>query len=438
LLNNEEINVYRPEGIFDYIYSKDSAEGLLHIAKNKLDGIVNLGTGKARRVEEVLAILKKYFPNLKANYIDSDIPFEASQADITLLKKYTGWEPNYTIEKGIQEIIAFEKARIEKQKIKYGNVLISSASKKVGLVKALKEAAKQISDEIKVIASDSNPNALSQYFADEFYILPQIIDENKKVLLHWLRSNNIRAIIPSRDGELLFWANWKEELFANGISVMVSDAKSVEICLDKFVFSAFCFTNEIPAIDSYLTADEVLSELLVVKERFGAGALSMALKVNHAQAKAHAKKLESAIFQPFKKGREISADAYVTKSGQVKGLITRYRKIIENGESVVTETFYSEVLLNELESYIQKLKLYGHIILQLFIDDETNQIYIIECNTRFGGASTLSVKAGLNSLNWFLQEAHGVSVENLPFQALEQKITQIRHPQDLYIYGNNI
>ena len=121
----------------------------------------------------------------------------------------------------------------------------------------------------------------------------------------------------------------------------------------------------------------------------------------------------------------------------MKGLITRYRKIIENGESLVTQTFYSEKLSNEIIEYIEKLNLYGHIILQLFIDQNDN-LNIIECNTRFGGASTLSIKAGLNSFYWFILEAHGVSVEKFPFQPLEQILTQIRYPQDLIIYGDHI
>ena len=346
------------------------------------------------------------------------------------------------IEGGIRDIVIHSKFnnnyRIRSEgKNKFGNVLISSASKKIGLVRALKDAAKRISDDIKIIAIDLNPNALSQYFADEFYVLPETIEENKIYLLNWFKDNNIRVIVPSRDGELLFWSNWKGELSSHGVSVMVSDVKSVEICLDKFAFSAFCLANKVPIIMSFLTADEVSSEYLVVKERFGAGARSMALKVNHELAKAHAKTLENAIFQPYVKGKEISVDAYVNKSGQVIGLVTRYRKIIENGESVVTETFYSEILTNELKSYIEKLNLYGHIILQLFIEDENNQLSLIECNARIGGASTLSIKAGLNSLYWFMLEAHGVAVENFLFQRMDQKLTQIRHPQDLYYYGDH-
>jgi carbamoyl-phosphate synthase large subunit len=437
LIKNEEINIYRPEGIFDYLYAKDSAEGLLHIAKNKVKGIVNLGTGKARKVEEVIAVLKQHFPNLKANYINNNIPFEASQADITLLKKSTGWEPKYTIEKGIKEIISFEKSRIEIPKINYGNILISSASKKIGLVKAVQEAAKNISETIKVYAGDLNQNALSKNFADEFYSMPKTVEENKSTLLNWFKENNIRCVIPSRDGELHFWAKWKNELLKYGISVMVSDEKSVENCLDKFTFSSYCINSNIPAIASFLNIEEVNSEFLVVKERFGAGALSIALNIDKEKAKVHAKKLENPIFQPYSLGKEISVDAYISQSGKVKGLITRYRKIIENGESVVTQTFYSEKLSNEIIEYIEKLNLYGHIILQLFIDQNDN-LNIIECNTRFGGASTLSIKAGLNSFYWFILEAHGVSVENFPFQPLEQILTQIRYPQDLIIYGDHI
>jgi RimJ/RimL family protein N-acetyltransferase len=346
--------------------------------------------------------------------------FEGKPVDVVIHSKFNDTQKSLYIKKAI-----------------YGNVLICSCSKKVGLVKALKEAAKNIAENIKVIAGDISPNALSQYFADEFYVMPETMEENKVILLVWLKEKNIKAIVPSRDAELLFWANWKEELLANGISVMVSNAKAVKICLDKFAFSEFCLASGIPAIPAHLVAGEISTEHLVVKERFGAGSLSMALRVDFERAVSHAKTLENPIFQPFKKGREISVDAYITKSGQVKGLITRYRKIVENGESVITETFYSESLSNELKIYIEKLNLYGHVILQLIIDDNTNEHYLIECNPRFGGASTLSLKAGLNSFYWFLQEAHGVSIENYPFQRLNQILTQIRFPQDLIIYGDH-
>ena len=116
IMKNEEISVYRHEGIFDYIYAKDSANGILKIAESKFNGIINLGTGKARKVSDVINILKCHFPNINAKFIESDIPYEASQADVSLLKDKIGWIPEFTIEDGIKEIIEFEKSQITKIK----------------------------------------------------------------------------------------------------------------------------------------------------------------------------------------------------------------------------------------------------------------------------------------------------------------------------------
>ena len=76
-------------------------------------------------------------------------------------------------------------------------------------------------------------------------------------------------------------------------------------------------------------------------------------------------------------------------------------------------------------------------ILQIILDSNS-KIHIIECNSRFGGASTLSIEAGLDSFYWFLQEANGINIDQLPFQLKKQKITQIRFPQDMIVYDNCI
>lgn len=436
ILNNEEITVYRPEGLFDYIYARDSAEGILRIAKEKVNGIVNLGTGKSRKVSEVLEILKSFFPNMKISYKESDIPYEASQADVSLLLEKTNWRPNYSIENGIKEIISYEKKRNNIPLPNFGNVLITSASKKVGLVKSVIKAAKKISQDILVYAGDSNQNAISKHFSDGFFLMPKTIDSNKDEILSWCKSHNISAIIPSRDGELIFWSKWKEELLTHGIKVMVSNFNSVELCLDKLLFYQEYFKHGISVINTNLAIDEIKSDYFVVKERFGAGSKSIAINVDFSTAKSHSKILENPIFQPYIKGQEISVDAYVAQNEEVKGLVTRFRRIVENGESVITETFYDKDLNDLLLTIIKKLNLYGHIVLQVLIDSDNN-INVIECNSRFGGASTLSIEAGLDSFYWFLNEANGIPINDFPFQLKKQKITQVRYPQDILFYGSS-
>ena len=112
-LNGEPITVYSPEGRFDYIYAGDVAEGLLHLGcSTAAEGIVNLGRDHARSVAEVLDVLKRHFPNLSVQTRSSDIPFEASRADMSLFKARTGWTPEQDPEDIIPMLIAYEQTKL--------------------------------------------------------------------------------------------------------------------------------------------------------------------------------------------------------------------------------------------------------------------------------------------------------------------------------------
>jgi carbamoyl-phosphate synthase large subunit len=110
LLIGERITVFRPEGLFDYIYAADSAEGLLRIAEaDSIVGPVNLGTGKAHRVADVIEILRQHFPSMPTVEQDSDIPFEASEARLERLTEHAHWRPKYLLPDAIAEIIRYER-----------------------------------------------------------------------------------------------------------------------------------------------------------------------------------------------------------------------------------------------------------------------------------------------------------------------------------------
>lgn len=433
LLAEEQISVFRKEGIFDYIYAADTAEGLIRLAAaTNTSGIINLGTGKSRKVDEVVNVLRKHFPAMKVVEGDSDIPYEASQADITLLKQKIGWSPEYDIEKAIPEIIAFEKSRAEMEKpLVTGNILVTSASRKVPLMQSMKKAAAKLNPTIKVFAGDMNTDALAGFVADGVFAMPRTTPENVDAIVSWCKENNVQFIVPTRDGELLFWANHKDLFLKQNIHVMISSPRAVEVCLDKLLFAEYCLTNEIPAIPTYSSVENCPGDLLVVKERWGAGSISIGIGLTKSQSQEHAAGLDEAIFQPMVKGVEFSVDAYVTLKGDVKGLVIRKRERVVNGESQITCTVNDEILNDKFRSIIEKLNVYGHIILQAIIDDK-NEINIIECNCRFGGASTLGLRAGLDSFYWFLLEASGVSIENYQFIPAKTSIRQVRVPSDLY------
>ena len=102
------LTAYRIDGFFDYVYAGDVAQGLLRLGASDATGVVNLGTGRARRVSELLEVLAARFPGATWFVKDSDIPFEAHQADLTRLEQITGWLPPTNLEQGVEILHEYE------------------------------------------------------------------------------------------------------------------------------------------------------------------------------------------------------------------------------------------------------------------------------------------------------------------------------------------
>ena len=111
LLDDEEksLSVFAKEGMFDYIYSKDIAFSLILLATSKHEGVVNIGKGEGRTINDVLNILKSHFPKLNYKEIESDIKYEACQADMDKFYNVTGWRPTTNLESGIKKCIDIKK-----------------------------------------------------------------------------------------------------------------------------------------------------------------------------------------------------------------------------------------------------------------------------------------------------------------------------------------
>jgi len=76
----------------------------------------------------------------------------------------------------------------------------------------------------------------------------------------------------------------------------------------------------------------------------------------------------------------------------------RKRDYVINGESQVTSIFYNKKMESSFIKYFEALKLNGIVMMQAKIFKD--KIYIIECNPRVGGASTLSIQNGLDVFFW--------------------------------------
>ncbi len=111
-LRGDPIQVYHPENRFDYVYSGDVAEGLLRMASDpRADGVINLATGRARPVSDVMAAIEAATGRkLDARLGPIDEPYEASRADISRLRSRLGWSPDTSLEDGVAILVAHERA----------------------------------------------------------------------------------------------------------------------------------------------------------------------------------------------------------------------------------------------------------------------------------------------------------------------------------------
>ena len=437
LINNNPIEVYGEQSIFDYIYSKDTAEGLTRIASSDYSGILNLGSGKSRKVLDVINILKKHFPQaiINNNVVRDDYLYESSQADNSILKSFFKWEPEYDLEKSIPEIIDFEKKsnNISETVDFIPKLLITSASSKASLITFAQRGLKKINLKGLVVAGDIDKECIAQYIADSFWLMPILDDGLLEDIIKNCNELGINIILPTRDGELEFWSRHKKKFEEHGIKVIVSDLIGIKVTLDKLAFSNHGLMHKLKIIKSSKTISDIKSKYYVVKERFGAGSISMGLKLMYDDAIEHSRKLKNPIFQEYVEGQEFSFDAWLDSTHhKVKGYSLRFRNVVKDGESQITTTHRDKKIEKKLIHILETLSLSGPVVLQ-FILDKNQDIHVIECNARFGGASTAGIKVGVDSLYWSCIEALNFELDEQRFIRVNYEVKQIRIKKDLYV-----
>jgi carbamoyl-phosphate synthase large subunit len=310
------------------------------------------------------------------------------------------------------------------------NVLITSISKKIPLIEAVRQAIQELNLTGNVIGADNNPQAIGRYFVDSFWKMPLLNDLMIDQLIDYCRQHDIKAIIPTRDGELPFFSRNRDALQQEGIACMISSIETIEICLDKLAFFFKLSQAEFPVIATYEQLKEMTENTYVVKERYGAGARNIGLNLSAKEAKEQSQRLQHPVFQPYIEGIEYSIDLYLDQHQKALGSIVRTRDLIVDGESQVTTSIDKPDIADLCLNAARYLKIQGHAVFQV-LEDSNHRLHIIECNPRFGGASTVSIAMGLTSFKWFFQEY--LKQPLTPFKRASSEMKQIRYTKDKVI-----
>lgn len=310
------------------------------------------------------------------------------------------------------------------------NILITSISKKVPLIKTVRQAAEKLHLQLKLYGGDANPSCIGRFFVDEFWQMPFQNELSKEDILHFCQNNQIKIIIPTRDDELPLFS--ENEIFfkSHGIFCLISKKETIDTCRNKLLFYEHLSSLNIPAIHTTKNIQTLNAKTYVVKECFGSGSNSIGLNLPFSQSEALGQKMKDPIFQPFIEGDEYSVDVYLSRDQSLQEAIVRKREVIVDGESQITSSLKHEEMRELCLKAANVLGIYGHAVFQV-ICDASNHLHIIECNPRFGGASTLSVAMGLCSFEWFIQEC--LELPLTPFTRSTKEKKLIRYPKDKII-----
>lgn len=283
-------------------------------------------------------------------------------------------------------------------------VLFSSLSAKFALYQAVLQDLRKYHPEAIVLGVDSNPYCPAAAKVDHFSHLPPLDQLSDDQLMNFCRSHEITHILPSRDGELAYWSSRKNWLKKSGIEAWVSDPDYVEFCGDKLLFHDAWRESPVPPIPTHTSLPKASSTRWVVKERFGSGSVSLGINLSFSEAQIFSKSLDRPIYQPFIEGREFTAETWIDQQGSCHGVLLRWRDHVVDGESHHTTVFNHA----EWSKLMEKVFLFhpgawGHCLAQVLVD-HSGYLHLVEINPRLGGASPLSLHAGLNSIQWHLME----------------------------------
>ncbi|GEP50385.1 carbamoyl phosphate synthase large subunit [Flavobacterium noncentrifugens] len=318
------------------------------------------------------------------------------------------------------------------------NILITSAGRRVSLVRFFQSELKKGFPEAKVIAADAMPDLSSAcHVADGFFKIPRISSPDYlPELLRLSIAHQVKLIIPTIDTELLILAQNIGLFRENGIEIVVSDYETVKIFRHKRATHDFFAAHGINFAKEFDKSDYKLP--LYIKPFDGSRSVDNFIITEASQLTDYHFSNEKLMFLEYldhKKFTEYTIDLYYDKSSRLKCFIPRKRIEVRDGEvnkAITKRGKFVEELWQKME-FIEGFR--GCITFQVFVHSETEAIYGIEINPRFGGGYPLSYLAGGNFPKWIIEE-YLMGNESIPvFNQWEENLMMLRYDDEVLVHN---
>lgn len=316
------------------------------------------------------------------------------------------------------------------------NILITSAGKRVVLVKTFQKTLQEMGLDAKVYTVDLKPEmAPAGYVSEECIRVPRCTsDDYMDVLLQICIDKQIGVVIPTIDTELKVLSENRVRFLEQGIQIVISDTAFITTCRDKRLTDSLFHELGIPT-PKIMDKDHVTFPLFAKPYD---GSLSANTHLVHDQEELtkdilNDSKMLLMEYVNTKEYKEFTVDMYYGQDGQVKGIVPRERIEIRAGEinKGITRKNMIVGFLKQRMGTLQGVR--GCICLQLFYRLSDHDIKGIEINPRFGGGFPLTYYAKANYAEYIIREYLLGETIDYSEDWLDRTL-MLRYDEDLIVY----
>lgn len=317
------------------------------------------------------------------------------------------------------------------------HILITSAGRRVSLVRFFQEELRKVFPTAKVFTSDANPAySAACRISDGAFRVPRVTEPDYiSQLLQLAIDNEIRVIVPTIDTELQILSQSIALFAMNNIAVVVSDPDLVTIFRDKRKTHTFFGAREIGCAREFEKGKHEIP--LYIKPYDGSRSVdNYVIRTAEELTDYHFsnEKLMFLEYLDHAHHTEYTIDLYYDRSGNLKCFVPRQRIEVRDGEVNKAVTRRTKFLfeLSKKLAYVKGFR--GCITFQVFVNNHSDRLYGIEINPRFGGGYPLSYLAGANFPKWIIAEY--LKGEDLPFfDKWEDDLMMLRYDDEVLVHN---
>lgn len=293
-------------------------------------------------------------------------------------------------------------------------MLLSSAGRRVGLLRSFRSSAAMLGVELEMFACDLRPEWSSACMAADyaFAVPPATSPDFVEAMLGYCERHSIGLVVPTIDTELIQYSHARDRFEAIGTTISIGSADLVEMARDKLATAHFLSAANVPSprttsVEDLLAGDDVWSWPLLAKPRHGSS--SRGIHVVHDRDDVMRLCLgEPYIVQEMLRGREFTVNLFFDDEGRLGCVVPHERLQVRAGEVEKGVTVRDSVLCGIARAFAAALpQPFGAMCFQAIMGDD-GRISVFEINARFGGGYPLAHQAGANFAAWLIEQKLGL------------------------------